>query len=1003
MNGQDWGRSGKWQVVVWACVISAGIVSLAYWRSRAPSQSAGAYDLLHEARLALYRKNFALAERLASRIERHDSRWAPGRLVAGEAATRSGRRAEAMNYYRDVPRDGTPTAVLAAFALGELLRDNGELTAAEREYAWVLDREPGHALARSRLAFLLGATGRRWESLPHLTFLLRSDAASLEQLVLLADLERPMEQGEFLRKCARTAPDDMLVQLGLAADALDEGNSLQSRRSLQNVVDRAPQLVAAQAMLGELLVDAGDEAMLRWNAGLPPTAEEYPEVWLVRGLWARRRGELRIAARCFWEAVRIAPHHRRANYHLGQVLIALGESSGAEFAERAAALFELTATLDRVLLTQGRDEPTMRRAVELLEASGRLWEACGWAAKANAFFPSASWPAGTFARLSASLTKDTPQTIASANLALQCDLSRYPGLTELVRPRDRRLTPDAVVKVRSSIRFEDRAEAAGIDFAYFNSHDSATKGARMFEQTGGGVAVLDFDRDGWPDLLFTQGLEWKSGARAPNASGKFSDCLYRNIRGEAFGEVTRLARLADADFGQGCAAGDFDNDGFADLYVANIGRNRLHHNNGDGTFADVTDQWSREEETWTASCVMVDLNADGLPDLFDVTYVTGPGVYEKICDGHGCSPKVFAGLPDRLYLNQGDGTFEFVPEALPELNDSKGLGVVTVPLFDPRRPCLFIANDQVPNFLLRNDPSADRWKLRLVETAFTSGLAYNVDGLAMASMGIAADDANGDGRVDFFVSTFYDEPRTLFLQEVTQIFVDGTNAAGLRGPGLPFVGWGTQFLDADRDGAPDLVVANGHVDDYRDQGGEYHMRPQFFRNTGGGRFVELKSPDIGPWFARKYLGRGLARVDWNRDGRMDFAVSNIGERAALVTNVTVGAGHYLNVRLNARHTARDAIGTVVEVEAGGRHFRKQLAAGDGYMASNERLLQFGLGEADEIDELRVLWPSGAATVIKAPPVDVTVELVEDSTRGVLWRGADPASFEFAEECLSRGN
>jgi tetratricopeptide (TPR) repeat protein len=1000
MNGAVWGRS---RVVFWAGLILAGIVSLAYWRSRALSQGAAASDPLDEARLALHQKKFALAERLALRLEPPDARWAPGRLIAGEAASRSGRPADAVKYYRDVPRDGSPTAVLAAFALGELLRDGGELATAESEYVYVVDHEPGHALARSRLAFILGATGRRWESLPHLTYLLRSDAATLDQLVLLADLERPMEQGEFLRQCARMSPDDILVQLGLAADALHEGRSSESRRQLQVVVDRAPQLVAAQAMLGEMLVDAGDEAMLRWHAGLPPRAEEYPEIWLVRGLWARRRGDLPVAARCFWEAVRIAPHHRRGNYHLGQVLIALGETSGAEFAERASALFELTATLDRVLMTQGHHEPTLRRVTELMETSGRLWEACGWSARANALFPSASWPASTFARLSALLTKETPQTIASANLALKYDLSHFPGLEKLIGTRDRGLSPGAVAEVRSSIQFEDRAAAAGIAFAYFNSHDPSTRGARMFEQTGGGVAVLDFDRDGWQDLFFTQGLEWRRGAPAPSASAEFTDCLYRNVRGGAFVDVTRESRLVDSDFGQGCAAGDFDNDGFSDLYVANIGRNRLHHNNGDGTFTDITDGWSREDETWTASCAIVDLNADGLPDLFDVTYVTGQGVYDRICDGHGCSPKVFEGLPDRLYLNRGDGTFEFVPGAVPELNDSKGLGVVAVELFDRRRPCLFIANDQVPNFLLRNDPSADGWNLRLVETGFASGLAYNVDGLAMASMGIAADDANGDGRVDFFVSTFYDEPRTLFLQEVTQIFVDGTNAAGLRAPGLPFVGWGTQFLDADRDGEPDLVVANGHVDDYHDRGGEYHMRPQFFRNTGGGRFVELKSPETGPWFARKFLGRGLARVDWNRDGRMDFVVSNIGDRASLVTNVTTGGGHFLNVRLHARRTARDAIGAVVEVAAGGRRWKKQLVAGDGYMASNERLLQFGLGDVDAIEELRVLWPSGAATVIKGPPVDATVELVEESTRGVLWRGADPASFQFAEECLSRGN
>jgi tetratricopeptide (TPR) repeat protein len=1010
-------------VAILFCVCASAAAYWAHWRS---GWQARAERLLSESRTALQRKEFERAESLATRIDRAAACWPLGQMVAGEAAMRTGRAQDADRYFRAIPRDGSQTSVLAAFSLGELARDGGRLSEAERQYLYVLEHQPDNTLAHTRIAFLLGAVGRRRDSLPHLLYLLRNDAADLEELVLLGDLERPMDQREYLRRCARAAPDEVLVRLGLAACAGDDGHSSESRRLLLDVIDQAPDLMAAQAMLGELLVDDDDATLLEWNARLPPAAGEYAEIWLVRGLWARRRGSLRVASRCFWELVRIAPTHRRGNYQLGQVLVALGESSGAEFAERAAQLNELGQAFDNVLRRKGQDEVALHRVVELLESTGRFWEACGWAALASRTYPAASWPQMIFQRLSVQLSRDTPQTMASANLALKYDLSQFPDFSQLLQQAGRGSTPGAAPdQIHSRIRFEE-ASGTAIDFVYDNgsdplvdtsrpvgddsgsgagtpeSHLKVHRRPRMFEQTGGGVAVLDFDGDGWPDLFFTQGGEWKFGAPTPTPSPETTDRLYRNAGGLAFVDVTRTACLVDSGFGQGCAAGDFDNDGFPDLYVANIGRNRLLRNNGDGTFADATEGCDPQPETWTASCVIVDLNADGLPDLFDVTYLTGEKVYELVCKGHGCSPRGFQGIPDRLFLNRGDGTFEFVPHATPDTNSSKGLGVVAVELSDRRRPWLFIANDQVPNFLLHNLPSGDSRNIRLQDDGFASGLAFNGDGRAVASMGIAADDVDGDGRVDFFVSTFKDEPRVLFIQDAPGTFVDGTSGAGLLAAGLPFVGWGAQFLDADCDGDPDIVVANGHVDDYRDEGGEYHMPPQLFRNVGRGRFIELKAPACGAWFGRKLLGRGLARLDWNRDGRMDFAVSNIGDRASLVTNQTTKGGRFLNLRLHARETARDAIGSVVEVTTDRRRWVKQLIAGDGYMASNERLLQFGLGDASSIKELRVQWPSGSVTAIPDPPLDVTLELVEGATRGVLWRGAEPGGFQFAEECLSRG-
>jgi len=317
------------------------------------------------------------------------------------------------------------------------------------------------------------------------------------------------------------------------------------------------------------------------------------------------------------------------------------------------------------------------------------------------------------------------------------------------------------------------------------------------------------------------------------------------------------------------------------------------------------------------------------------------------------------------------------------------MGVVAFDFEIRGRPSLFIANDQVASHFLRNSPAPDRFNLRFEEQGFARGLAFNDDGLALAGMGIAADDVNGDGRIDFYVTTFKDESKILYLQDASGLFVDATNIAGLRAPSMAYVGWGTQFIDADCDGDPDIVVVNGHVDDYRSEGIEYQMRPQVFRNLGSARFTELPAAEAGSYFQRKYLGRGLAKLDWNGDGRMDFVVSNIGAAASLVTNRSMRGGHYLNLRLSARATARDAIGSVVDVFANGRRWSRQLVAGDGFMASNERTLQFGLGEAAGVSELTVHWPSGGTTTLHDVPVDVTLEVVEGSSRGTLWRNGEP--------------
>ena len=289
----------------------------------------------------------------------------------------------------------------------------------------------------------------------------------------------------------------------------------------------------------------------------------------------------------------------------------------------------------------------------------------------------------------------------------------------------------------------------------------------------------------------------------------------------------------------------------------------------------------------------------------------------------------------------------------------KALGVVVARLTDSPLPDLLVANDGEANFFFRSSEDSTNGHRTFEETAVRSGLAFDRDGRAQACMGIAVDDVNGDSRLDFFITNFYEESNTLYVQKPGVLFADETREAGLRNPSFRMLGFGTQFLDVDLDGLPDLVVANGHVDDFSYEGKAYRMPPQCFRNAGGGQFLELTPGRRDSYFSGEYLGRGLARIDWNRDGREDFVVSHLDAPAALAANESSQCGNSLIIRLIGVQCSRDAVGTNVTVNSAGSRRTRQLTAGDGYQASNERILVFGLADAAEAEEVFIQWPSGA--------------------------------------------
>ena len=579
------------------------------------------------------------------------------------------------------------------------------------------------------------------------------------------------------------------------------------------------------------------------------------------------------------------------------------------------------------------------------------------------------------------LPSEDTLTLASGDLVARLDADEFP------LPR----WPDSVAKadefksmspLDGTIRFRDVAKDVGIDFQYFNGTTAEAGLSHILQATGGGIAVIDYDQDGWPDLYCIQSGPFPIEA----GQTKYTNRLYRNLGNGRFQDVTDATGLADAGYGQGVAVGDYNNDGFPDLYVANFGGNRLYENTGGGDFVDVTAQAGVSGDRWTTSCMIADLNGDTLPEIYAVNYALKDEVLELNCKHEDqprtCAPTLLTADQDQLYRNRGDGSFENVTQQSGVIApDGKGLGIVAADFEHRGQLDVFVANDTSANFFFHNETGGRGAKLLFKEEAIVNGVGFDEVGNLQACMGLAAGDANGDGLLDLFVTNFYGESNVLYLQSEDRHFTDATRKANLREPSFHMLGFGTQFIDGELDGEPDIVITNGHIDLTFAHGNPDRMPPQYMRNTGGGHFEELTAESLGPYFQNRYFGRALAKLDWNRDGREDVCISHLDAPTALLTNTTPTTGNYLAVNLRGVTSNRDALGAIVTVEAGGRKWVQHLIGGGGYFVSNQRQLLFGLANSESVDRLTINWPAGSVQTFEKVPVNQEVVVAEG--RGLL--------------------
>jgi hypothetical protein len=570
-------------------------------------------------------------------------------------------------------------------------------------------------------------------------------------------------------------------------------------------------------------------------------------------------------------------------------------------------------------------------------------------------------------------------------------MNRHPILIPSRRDVLRLLTLAGASTIGSGLPFGSRASAAGPLFEEIPAsasgltwvHENAMSADRHLPETmGPGVAFVDYDNDGWVDIFMVNSGQ----ADFYQPKTPLKNVLYKNNRDGTFTDVTDKAGVAGGrEFGMGCAIADYDNDGYPDILVTAYGRCTLYHNNGNGTFTDVTDKAGVAAPGWTTSAVWFDYDNDGRLDLMLCSFVQFSLANNVFCGDNKlgkrfyCIPRVFKPTPSLLYHNNGDGTFTEVSAGTDiQRALGKALGVVATDINGDGLMDLFVANDTVQNFLFVN-----RGKGKWDEIGLASEVGFSVNGRPRSGMGVDAADINGDGRQDLFVANVDQEMFSLYQNEGKESFSDVAAFHGVAQATRLLSGWGLKFFDYDNDGLVDLFLANGHPDDMIESYSQQvrYKEPLVLFHHDGKKLSNV-SAEAGPVFKKMFPARGLAVGDFNNDGRIDVLIGNNGEAPVLLKNNAGDGHHWLGVKLQGTACNRDGIGATIAWSAGGTKRTRFKANGGSYLSSHDMREVLGLGPAAKVDWLEITWPppSGRVERFTDLPLDRYVTIVEGKGR-----------------------
>jgi len=745
------------------------------------------------------------AARLLDEVLRRNPAHAYALLLRGELAREDGDTAAAGRFWKRVPDYPATLAAKARVLDGMLLLEAARAREAEAAFSRAAELDPEIPEPHEGLLRICAIQSREPEIRRELEALRRIRTWKLTELYQLANASGEAVSREEaipqLERFTASDPDDFCSLVALGRYYLWDERPAAAAVVLKRALSRRPDEQSIRALLAEALLRQSDVAGARDALRTTTPARDSPQpLWRSYGLFLAAEGDWQAAAVCLRRAAAMKPDDRTALYQLALTLERAGETDeAAQVLQRVQTLVQLKAALFKfVQAADARPEVSisaLELAGETLMHLGRFEEAALFFEQVLVIDPSRApvrEKLESARRRQSAVAGEPPgaaedQRLNGAIAAAARFAASSPSSEDCAREKGLRPLP--------SIRFVDRHFEAGVDFQYANG----ARGEKLLlETTGGGVAVLDFDADGWPDLFFPQGGSLPLGPRAALEP----DRLYRNRGDGTFCDVTPSTGLDDNQYSQGCAAADYDNDGFTDVAIANCGTNMLYRNNGDGTFANVTSGSGVVGVHWSTSLGWGDVNGDGNVDLYIVNYVAD---HLQSCRNRTgvapCHPQIFEAEPDELYVSRGDGTFdEVLGRSGMAASQGRGLGLLIADLNDDGWPDVYVANDANPSFLFQNLGPSPNGQPRFKEVGFASGLAVNGAGNTTAAMGIAAADLDDDGRTDLFVTNFYQEADILYLNRGALLFEDATRQAGLVESTKATLGWGTQTIDADLDG-----------------------------------------------------------------------------------------------------------------------------------------------------------------------------------------------------------
>jgi tetratricopeptide (TPR) repeat protein len=924
-------------------------------------------DELSRARSEFAERRFGAAR---ARLTRLAGRW-PGQgeveLLLGACEKIRGNSDAAMAAWGRVPA-GTPQAHVAMLSRARLAMEIGRYRLTETcldrlkdEKSEVTDE------ARRLLGWLYLITGRHDEHRNHIREDLERapDPTPLLRTLWSTDFDHyPLESiSQTLAKANQTAPDDDRVWLGLANMEIRRGRFEEAGEWLARCERAQPDDPAVLRARLEWAEAAGRPDEVARVASRLPASELTPGRMLRLRAWlASLSGDRRAERSILGRLVALEPSHAAVHERLADLALQEGQADqiAAIRHRKAAAASALT---HYKLLMEMSDLPP--RALELArsaEACGRWIDARAWWRLAARRDPSvASEADAALARL------------AAAEPAPESDARTLADVLGPIRP-PREPEKNAVAHHLTIPRFTNEAEVRGLNFTFDHG---PTDRRQMPESMSGGVAFLDFDGDGWLDVYAVQGGPFPPPAGRP----PFGDRLFRNRGDGHFVDATASSGLSafPGGYGQGVAVGDYDNDGRPDIFVTRWRSYALYHNLGGGRFEDITARAGLGgDRDWPTSAALADLDNDGDLDLYVCHYLVWDEAKPTLCGKVGapetvhsyCDPRNFAARPDHVFRNDGGRFVDVTAEAGTVDHDGRGLGVVAADLDGDDRVDLFVANDTTANFFFHN-----RGEFRFEEKGEESGLSAGSSGGYLAGMGVACGDLDGDGRIDLVVTNFFGESTTFYHNHGGGLFSDRGTAAGLAAATRVMLGFGLAALDANNDGALDLVQANGHIDDYRPKL-PFMMPAQLILSDGAGGFVDVAGRAGPPWQVPR-VARGLAIGDIDNDGRVDVLLVAQQAPLALLRNEPGPAtGHSLTLALEGVASNRDAVGAKLTVTTAGRTQVATRFGGGSYLSASDPRLHFGLGAATKVERVEVTWPSGRRDTYEGLAADAGYRLRE---------------------------